>query len=75
MERKVGEVFDFDRFKLKVKITNNSDACYGCYFDKLDHECQKIHVIEETGLCYGGFRGDKNDVIFVEVEDDKYKEE
>ena len=75
MERKVGEVFEFNGIKLKVKITNNSDVCYGCYFDKLDDECRKIHVIEETGLCYDGFRGDKNDVIFVEVEDDKRKEE
>ena len=71
MNRKIGEVFGFCGFKVKVKITNNSDACHGCYFDNLDNECQKINVIEETGLCYGGFRSDKNDVIFVKVEDDK----
>ena len=74
MERKVDEVFEFNGIKLKVKRTNNPAACDGCYFDKFNNECRKINVIEETGLCYGGFRRDKNDVIFVEVEDSKDKE-
>ena len=74
MERRVGEVFEFNGVKLKVKRTDKP-VCDGCFFEKFDCGCWQINGIEETGLCYGGFRGDKNDVIFVEVEDDKYKEE
>ena len=74
MERKVGEVLEFNGIKLKVKRTNNP-VCDGCHFERFDCICWQTNVIKEVGLCYGGFRGDKNDVIFVEVEDDKYKEE
>ena len=74
MERAIGEVFGFDGVKLKVKRVNNR-FCDGCHFKQFNHECWQINGIEDTGLCSGSFRSDKNDVIFVRVEDDKDKED
>lgn len=70
MERKVGDVFDFNGIKLKVKRTDKP-VCNGCFFEKFDCGCWQINGIEETDLC---FRSDKNDVIFIEVKDDQDKE-
>ena len=74
MERAIGEIFDFGGVKLRVERTNNP-VCDGCHFEQFNHGCWQINGIEETGLCYGGFRSDKNDVIFIEVKDDQGKEE
>lgn len=70
----MGEVFEFNGIKLKVKRTYNP-FCDGCHFEQFNNKCWNINGIEDTGLCSGRFRSDKNNVIFVEVEDDKYKEE
>lgn len=74
MERKVGEVFEFNGIKLKVKRTNNP-VCDGCYFERFDCVFWQTNRIEETGRCYSDIRRDKNDVIFVKVEDSKDKED
>ena len=74
MERKVGDVFNFNGIKLKVMRTNNR-LCDGCHFEQFDNKCWQINGIEDTGLCSGRFRSDKNDVIFVRVKDDQDKED
>jgi len=62
MERKIGEVFEYDDTTLKVE---DCLSCDGCYFgDKLcDGSTREI-----TGECYNIWRKDKNLVIFKEVE-------
>ena len=34
MERKVGEVFDFNGVKLQVKDTDRETSCNGCYLNE-----------------------------------------
>lgn len=41
MERKVGEVFDFNGVKLEVKDKGNCCLCNGCYFYSL-----LVHALE-----------------------------
>ena len=74
MERKVGEVFDFKGVKLQVKDTGDSCFCYGCYFYGLNCQCDETHYTNQTGECFHIRRNDDNNVIFVEVKDDKEKE-
>ena len=71
MERKVGEVFDFNGVKLQVKDTGQKVSCDGCYFDKFEYECSDAHISDYTGLCFGSFGSDGKNVIFVEVKDNE----
>ena len=73
MEREVGEVFDFKGIKLQVKDDGCKASCDGCYFDKSEYKCSDVHNC--IGYCYGPFRSDSKDVVFVEVESDKNKED
>ena len=54
MERKIGEVFEFEYKKLQVK--EGSIGCVGCYFDE-DTECFDYWNI--TGECHLSVRKDK----------------
>lgn len=59
-EFKVGEVFQCGLIKLKCIKTNS--LCDKCYFiRRCNHEI--------TGYCFAECRKDKNDVIFVKVEE------
>ena len=64
MERKIGEVFDFEGKKLKA-IETHTGTCYGCFFKK---NCVRSKVIPVAGQCYCNERTDKKQVIFVEAE-------
>lgn len=67
MERKVGEVFDFNGVKLQVKDTGDSCFCEGCYFHGLSCLCDETHYRQLTGECFHPYRNDGKNVIFVEV--------
>ena len=63
MERKIGEIFEFEGKKLEVKAA--SRACDGCF---LEEKCC-IDSAELLGTCGFGDRIDKKDVIFVEAQE------
>lgn len=69
MERKVGEVFDFNGVKLQVKDIGNKACCDGCCFDKPEHKCFDAHISGRIGVCSRLFRSDGKHVIFVKVKD------
>lgn len=64
MERKIGEVFDYEGIELKV--VKETSACDGCYFNK-PMACEDRDE-EEIGCCINVNREDDADVIFQEVE-------
>lgn len=70
MEKKefaIGEEFQMGLVKLKcVKASvKGHDHCNGCY---MFENCLDCHDMREfMGSCYGDFRLDRTDVIFVEV--------
>ena len=65
MERAIGEIFDFNGTKLQVKDTGKRISCDGCYFNEflIRNGCGIY-----AGYCYGLFRSDGKNVIFVEVD-------
>ena len=71
MEREVGEVFDFKGVKLQAKDTGCKASCDGCYFDEFWHSCVRNGCGIYAGYCYGLFRSDGKNVVFVEVNYDK----
>ena len=75
MERAIGEVFDFNGVKLQVKDTGDCCFCYGCYLHGLNCPCGETHYKNQTGECFRIRRTDDKNVIFVEVESDKNKED
>ena len=70
MERKVGEVFDFNGVKLQVKDTGDSCTCYGCYFSVHKRKRNGVRFRNQTGECFQFYRSDGKNVIFVKVEGD-----
>lgn len=67
MERKIGEVFEYDGKKLRV-IEEPFDTCDGCYFN--GRVCQEASILKIIGNC--GciiLRKDKINIIFKEVKD------
>lgn len=71
MERKVGEIFDFNGVKLQVKDTVHETSCNGCYFNGSICKNNETRYINQTGECFQPCRNDGKNVIFVEV---KYNE-
>ena len=71
MERAIGEVFDFKGVKLQVKDTGCKASCDGCYFDEFWHSCVRNGFGIYVGYCYGLFRSDGKNVVFVEIDYDK----
>lgn len=62
MERKVGEVFEFEGKKIKV-IKGNHPDCEGCFFkEKVCNEKKEI-----IGYCTWFKRSKNDDVIFKEI--------
>lgn len=71
MERKVGEVFDFNGVMLQVKDTGKRISCDGCYFNEPKRACDGVRYINQTGKCFRTRRTDDKNVIFVEWKEDK----
>lgn len=70
MERKIGEVFEYEGKTLKVVETANN-LCFDCYFfDGVN--CQRTE--REGGECSDSKRADYKPVIFVEVKDEQPQE-
>lgn len=66
MERKIGEVFEFEGRRLKVEKAQ-PNSCTGCFF--VERKClERVH-----GECCDDFREDNTDVIFKEVTDEETK--
>jgi hypothetical protein len=65
-EFKVGETFQCGLAKLKVVKAEKVGTCTGCDLVGLEY-CTAVQ--EFIGSCYRGDREDKNDVIFVKVEE------
>lgn len=65
-EFKVGKTFQLGLVKLRVDIAKKK--CLGCYFIK-DKSCMQKDISKKIGFCDKIFREDRNDVIFVEVEE------
>ena len=63
MERKIGEVFDYEGVNLEVV---ESRSCRGCYFFNGFRYCDEI--IEVTGDCVPYYRHDRTSVNFQKVE-------
>ena len=72
MERKVGDVFDYKGIKLQVNESHFS-SCAGCFFNHHLFACDREYFVTGSCLCF--MRTDDKNVIFVEVESDKNKEE
>ena len=64
MERKIGEIFEYDGKILRVKEAEE-ERCDGCLFS---NKCS-CDIKWSVGLCHCGMRSDKKDVIFVEAKD------
>ena len=69
MERKIGEVFDFEGKRLIVE--ESKSGCDDCFFNV---KCTR-GIKSVTGLCRSVYRDDKKDVIFVEVKDEQQQEQ
>lgn len=65
-EFKVGEVFQCGLVKLRVVKPEKVGTCTGCDLLGLEY-CTAVQ--EFIGSCYHGDREDKNDVIFVKVDE------
>lgn len=66
-EYKVGEVFQFGKKKLKCVLHGEFD-CTGCVLYRVN-SCRKF-----VGECTETSRKDRNDVIFIEVDEIENKE-
>ena len=75
----VGEVFNYEGHKLKVKQVNSDYDCTGCFFHKLRQEddgiCSKLTHEGKQPECSKSNRIDGNSVVFREVKDNKTMEE
>lgn len=60
MERKIGEIFEYDDKKLKVVDTEDY-SCRGCYFLDLGDKCY-------DQICMRSERKDRKNVVFTFVE-------
>ena len=63
MERKIGEIFEYDGNKLRVEACENSE-CSNCYFAEL---CPNIDL-DIVGNCESTDRQDKSNVKFIAIE-------
>ena len=71
MERKIGEIFNYNDKTFEV-VETKSDTCYLCCFKENDGRCSKNK--SKVGECEMIKRSDRRPVIFVEVKD-KTKEQ
>ena len=71
MERKIGEIFEFEGHKLKVIGKTDSRECKKCFF--YNRDCSSIRDVR--GFCSEEYRTDKKYVIFVEAKDEQPQEQ
>lgn len=71
MERKIGEIFEFEGHKLKVIGKTDSRECKKCFF--YNRDCSSIRDVR--GFCSEEYRTDKKSVIFVEAKDEQPQEQ
>ncbi len=64
MERKEGEIFQYNEVRLIVR-RDPSGSCTGCYLNGKD--CQSDQILNIIGDCGYNLRKDKMDVIFEEI--------
>lgn len=64
MERKEGEIFQYNEVRLIVR-RDPSGSCTGCYLNGKD--CQSDQILNIIGYCGYDLRKDKMDVIFEEI--------
>lgn len=69
MERKVGEVFDFNGESLQV-MESKDGSCKRCFFCTHHFPCMHEDDRKITGQCIDFRRSDQKDVVFVTVEND-----
>lgn len=69
MERKIGEIFDYNGVRLIVK---EGRTCNGCYFSNC-HRIFRNRAI--TGECTYVSRKDEKSIIFKEVREEIWKQE
>ena len=70
MERAVGEIFDFNGVRLRVKEAEKRYSCNGCYFKKYLNSCLDEESVRNCmNRCCGIGRSDGKNVVFVEVKD------
>ena len=67
MERKVGDVFEYDSIVLEVIDACDHESCLGCYFDTDIAGCIHDYFVDNVGSC-GFDRSDNKSVIFKEIE-------
>ena len=70
MERKIGEVFEYEGRKLKV--VEAEIRCGNCFFHN-GRCCTRIN--RTTGECKSSKRSDNESVVFVEVKDEQSQEQ
>ena len=75
MERAIVEIFGFKGVMLQVKDAGYKASCNGCYFNGPICTNNEKKSINQTGWCIRACRTDDRNVIFVEVESDKNKED
>lgn len=64
MERKVGEIFEYEGKKIEVKVAS-SGKCDGCFSNgKCTFKSRKL-----SGECVGDWRNDRKSVVFMEVQE------
>lgn len=74
MERKIGEEFEYSGVRLKVV---EGELCENCYFrDRYENKpCIKCEHISVSGVCSKVRREDHKSVQFIEIKNEKMKEE
>lgn len=74
MERKIGEVFEYNGVRLKVVEEYYCDHCY--FRDKHENEgCYRSEHTLVSGQCSEQRREDGKSVQFIEIKNEKMKEE
>ena len=67
MERKLGEIFEFEDYfkkeKIKLKVVE-SDSCTCCHFN---YTCTEVDEIQ-LGKCLDAHREDGKNIIFKQVD-------
>ena len=74
MERKIGEVFECNGVRLKVVEADECDKCYFAYKRKYG-ACTRGKYISISGFCSEANREDRKSVQFIEIKNEKMKEE
>ena len=69
MERKIGEIFDFNNKKIKVVSAEGPCSCKDCIFVSGKY-CIRGEAINFVGLCFYTHRSDQISVKFIEIKKD-----